>query len=561
MSNKKGVNTLRIYVADQMETLFTISYKYQIELAQLLSINPHISSAYVIITGKHVNIPSQPVRTTGHRVVAPFCPPVPESDFIPDWIPLTSVEKMAETEYDVLIVGSGAGGGAALWRLCERWKDNGKRIGIVERGPNFLPTHIANVATINGDSFRVYAPPEITDLIGNRLPEYSGMKLIYALGGRTILWGAITPRIPEFELANWPVPIREMELYYNIAEEVMNVTTTYTKDSSITQILLKRLRENGYLNADDIPIAADLDETRYGKLHSNVFFSSINLMARALSWRSFDLAVNAYAAEVVTAGGRAAGVRVITPDMKSHLIKAKNVILSASALQTPRILLNSKIPGKAIGHYLSNHSYLIATASLSTKGFYEPLGALGIVVPELEDRPYRLQLQGPEQYFNYHYDKKPVKDEWKISFYGASGRVESRYENRVYIDPSRLDAYGVPELQVNFSYSDKDEAILLQMYAGIQQASSAMQLQIARIDDSLAICLMPPGADNHEFGTCRMGDDPLTSATNRYGQIHGVAGLYIADNSVLPSTGASNPTLSTVALAIRTADYLMKQLS
>lgn len=552
---------LKIYVADQMDTLFTISHKYQIELEQLMSLNPHISSAYVIIAGKQVNIPSEPVRTTGYRVVAPFCPPASESDFIPDWIPLTSVEQMAETEYDVLIVGSGAGGGAALWRLCEQWGNNGKRIGIVERGPLFLPTHIANVATINGDSFRLYAPPQITDLIGNRLPQYSGLKLVYALGGRTLIWGAISPRVPDFELVNWPVPIREMELYYNIAEEVMNVTNTYTKDSSITQILLKRLRENGYLNADEIPIAADLDQTRYGRIHSNVFFSSVLFMARALSIRPFDLAVNAYAAEVVTNDGKAVGVRVMTPDKKSYLIKAKTVVLSASALQTPRILLNSKIPGKAIGRYLSNHSYLIATASLNTKGFSEPLGALGIVVPELVDRPYRLQLQGPEQYFNYHYDKKPVKNEWGISFYGASGKVESRYENRVYLDPSRLDSYGVPELQVSFSYSDQDERILLQMYDGIQRASSAMQLQLATIDGSLAICLMPPGADNHDFGTCRMGDDPLTSATNRYGQIHGVAGLYIADNSVLPSIGASNPTLSTVALAIRTADYLVKQLS
>ncbi len=551
---------MKIHVAGPMETLFTISNKYQIGLEQLMSLNPHISSAYVIIVGQHINIPTEPERSAGYRVVAPFCPPVPESDFIPDWIPIASVEKMAETEYDVLIVGSGAGGGAALWRLCEQWGNNGKRIGIVERGPQFLPTHVANVATINGDSFRLYAPPQITDLIGNRLPQYSGMKLVYALGGRTILWGAVSPRIPDFEIASWPVPIREMELYYNIAEEVMSVTNTYTKDSSITQILLKRLRENGYYNADDIPIAADLDQTRYGRLHSNVFFSSILLMARALSWRPFDLAVNAYAAEVVTDGGKAVGVRVMTPDKKSYLIKAKTVVLSASALQTPRILLNSKIPGKAIGRYLSNHSYLIATASLSTKGFTEPLGALGIVVPELADRPYRLQLQGPEQYFDYHYDKKPVKDEWRISFYGASGRVESRYENRVYVDPSRLDAYGVPELQVSFSYSSKDEENLLRMYEAIQLASSAMQLQLATIDGSLAICLMPPGADNHEFGTCRMGDDPLTSATNRYGQIHGVAGLYIADNSVLPSTGASNPTLSTVALAIRMVDYLIKHL-
>ncbi|MDQ0114490.1 GMC oxidoreductase [Paenibacillus harenae] len=547
---------MKLYVARSGDTLLKISRRFQIEPELLMSANPHILNPFMEIAGQSVNMDTRFRPAKNQRVVAPFCPPVPESEFLHTWIPLTDAEKMAETEYDVLIVGSGAGGGAALWRLCEQWGDNGKRIGIVEKGPMFLPTHVANIATIDGDSFRLYAPPEITDLIGNRLPEYPGMKLIYALGGRTLLWGAVSPRVPEYMRIGWPVSNEEMELYYNIAEEVMNVTTSYTKDSSITRILLERLRQNGFYNADHIPVATDLDQTRYGRLNSNVFFSSILLLARALSRRPFDLAVNTYAAQVVTEGGRATGVRVITPDRKSHIIRAKTVIVSASALQTPRILLNSGIPGNAIGHFLTNHSYLVATASVNTESFPEPLGALGIVVPALPNRPYRLQLQGPEKFFNYSYDKKPIKDEWKISFYGASGRVESRYENRVYIDPSRVDAYGMPELQVDFSYSEKDEAVIQEMYTYIQQASSAMQLRLELVDGVPAICLMPPGADNHDFGTCRMGDDPLTSATNRYGQIHGVEGLYVADNSVLPSTGAANPTLTTVAMAIRTADHI-----
>ncbi|WP_337100411.1 GMC oxidoreductase [Paenibacillus sp. YIM B09110] len=548
---------MKLYVAGSGDTLLKISNRFQIELDLLMSVNPNIANPYMDIAGMSVNIDTLFTPARGSRLVAPFCPPVPQSDFLHTWIPTTTAEQMANTEYDVLIIGSGAGGGAALWRLCEQWGNNGKRIGIVEKGPAFLPTHAANIATIDGDSFRLYAPPEITDMIGKRLPEYPGMKLVYALGGRTLLWGAVSPRIPEFARRGWPVSNEEMELYYNIAEEVMNVTAAYTKDSSITRVLLERLRENGYYNADDIPVATDMDQTRYGRLNSNVFFSTISLLARALSRRPFDLAVNTYAAQVVTEGGKAAGVRVMTPDKQSFIIRAKNVILSASALQTPRILLNSGIPGNAVGRYLTNHSYLIATASVNTAGFPEPLGALGIVVPELENRPYRLQLQGPEKFFNYSYDKKPIKDEWKISFYGASGYVESRYENRVYVDPSRVDAYGMPELQIDFSFSEKDEAIIQEMYTFIQQASKAMQLNLELMDGVPAICLMPPGADNHDFGTCRMGDNPLTSATNRYGQIHGVEGLFVADNSVLPSTGASNPTLSTAALAIRTADYIV----
>ena len=65
----------------------------------------------------------------------------------------------------------------------------------------------------------------------------------------------------------------------------------------------------------------------------------------------------------------------------------------------------------------------------------------------------------------------------------------------------------------------------------------------------------------HESSTCRMGDDPNASATNRHGQIHGVQGLYVADNSVLPSLTAAGPVLSNSALAIRLADHIVRQSS
>ncbi len=62
----------------------------------------------------------------------------------------------------------------------------------------------------------------------------------------------------------------------------------------------------------------------------------------------------------------------------------------------------------------------------------------------------------------------------------------------------------------------------------------------------------------HDAGTCRMGTDPDTSVTNPYGQVHGITGLFVADNSGIPTSGTANPTLTTVALAIRTADYMMR---
>jgi choline dehydrogenase-like flavoprotein len=126
----------------------------------------------------------------------------------------------------------------------------------------------------------------------------------------------------------------------------------------------------------------------------------------------------------------------------------------------------------------------------------------------------------------------------------------------VYIDPSAKDEFGVPLQQVQYSLSNKDRQTADQVAQGIRQSAAAMRVTL---DESTMTTLRPPGSDMHEASTCRMGDDPATSATNRHGQIHGVQGLFVADNSVLPSLTAAGPVLSNTALAIRLADHIVRQ--
>ncbi|MDQ1005282.1 choline dehydrogenase-like flavoprotein/sugar phosphate isomerase/epimerase [Neobacillus niacini] len=478
---------------------------------------------------------------------APFpspCPPVSSSETVDSWIPLTPLEKMEQTEYDVLIVGSGAGGGAALWRLCDQWRNNGKRVGMIEAGDLLLSTHVQNLALLSGGHAEQYIS-SITRPIGRTLPEFSGAKQIFALGGRTIQWAAASPRIPSYLISKWPVPIKEMKFYYNIAEQVMNVNKTFSQSSLPTRIILKRLWANGFFNATGIPFAVDIKSTKYGEIRSNAIFSSILFLAEALNHKSFDLAVQARAIQLLTEKGKTVGVKVISPDMKSYWIKAKSIVLSGSTFETPRLLLHSGIPGEAIGNYLIDHSAVRATGTINRKFFPEDLGLIGVLIPNTKDNPYQIEFGVQE---------KPLQDELEIIIHGY-GNVEPRFENRVFLDLNRKDKYGVPKIQVNFHYSQRDLAVIQQLTAGMRQVISSLNL----IECQPTIFLRPPGEDNHEAGTCRIGDNPYTSATNRYGQIHGISGLYVADNSVLPTLGA-NPTLSTVALAIRTADYIIHQL-
>ena len=315
------------------------------------------------------------------------------------------------------------------------------------------------------------------------------------------------------------------------------------------ELLLQHCRESN----ECIPLAADVQGTKLGEIHSNVFFSSISFLARALKY-SFDLTVKAKAVEVYTEKGAVQGLRVMTPDKKSYQLKSKNIVLSASTFETPRILLHSGIAGDAIGRFLANHSGVRATTTMPRRHFPEPLGTLGVLIPQNEQCPPYMLAMVTALSWHSSVLERSYQEDVTINL-GGYGVVESRGENRVYLDLNRRDEYGVPMLNIDFAYSEKDEMVIQQMTEKVRQIISKVT-----DDDNPTMCQMPVGTDYHESGTCRMGDDPSTSATNRYGQIHGIEGLYVADNSVLPTVGRANPTLTTVAFAIRTADYIAQNL-
>lgn len=291
---------MRIYIANKGDTLRKISIQYHVEIEQLISLNPTISSDDLNIDGKPINLPA----TDKHTSPSSF-PSNDSSVYTDNWVPLTTLEQMSETEYDVLIIGSGAGGGAALWRLCEQWGRNGKKIGVLETGDLVLPTHAQNIATMNNYRFwNDYFPnPKIAIPIGKYLPDLPGAIQVFALGGRTLFWSAVSPRVHVSEFEEWPLTAAEMEPYYNIAERVMNVTQAYAQGSTIQNIFLKRLQESNFPEAASIPLAIDLKETQYGQIHSNAFFSSISFLGYALNRRPFDLAIKARVIQVHTENG------------------------------------------------------------------------------------------------------------------------------------------------------------------------------------------------------------------------------------------------------------------
>jgi choline dehydrogenase-like flavoprotein len=139
---------------------------------------------------------------------------------------------------------------------------------------------------------------------------------------------------------------------------------------------------------------------------------------------------------------------------------------------------------------------------------------------------------------------------------GIMGEVLARYENHVSIDPSVVDAWDIPALRIQTRYTDNE----------INMARDAVDTAVALAEAAGFEVLVknyepnPPGYSIHELGTCRMGDDSKTSVLNKWNQSHDIKNLFVVDGAGFVSSGWQNPTMTILALAMRSSEYLAEQM-
>jgi choline dehydrogenase-like flavoprotein len=171
--------------------------------------------------------------------------------------------------------------------------------------------------------------------------------------------------------------------------------------------------------------------------------------------------------------------------------------------------------------------------------------------------------------------KQAIRDEYGISV-GLSGRGEMIPNEDSYceIDPVVKDKWGIPVLRFHWKWSDHElnqvrhmqqtfRAILEGMGGRVAvnagRGGGAGQTATGATDPS-RVPISRGGAIIHEVGTVRMGNDPQTSALNKYCQAHEVKNLFVADAAPFVSNADKNPTHTIVALAWRTAEYLAEEM-
>jgi choline dehydrogenase-like flavoprotein len=328
------------------------------------------------------------------------------------------------------------------------------------------------------------------------------------------------------------------------------------------------------------------------------FQSTTSLIPWAKATGKLTVQTGAMVYEVLLdATGKASGVRYIDKASGSHRVaKGRAVVLAASTGETARILLNSQPNGRSEG--LANSSGQVGRNLVDTVG-----SRVTGYIPGLEGRPvynesgahglhayipfwlYQQQAAGKLNFpRGYHVEVGGGFSEPGMGGYdamdgygaGLRGQVKKVYGTAIgltqrgemipndksfcTIDTATKDKFGIPVLKFNFAWSDHELNQVEQFQSAMRDLIGAMGGTVTSAAKPAAELISVGGEIIHEVGTARMGATARDSVTDSYGKTWDVDNLYLTDGSVFCSKAHKNPTITILALAMRSGEHIAERL-
>jgi choline dehydrogenase-like flavoprotein len=511
--------------------------------------------------------------------------------------------------YDVIIIGSGAGGGTLAHRLAP----SGKRILLLERG-GFLPREPQN--WLADEVFvrnRYVSPDTWYDKHGQ--PFQPGVH--YFVGGATKMYGAALYRLRQEDFGEtkhydgvspaWPVGYDEFEPYYTQAEQMYHVhgargedptepwaSAPYPHPPVSHEPRIKKLADDfaraGYhpfhspcgimLSEANMPYSACIrciDCDGFPCLVHAKSDAEVLAVRPALEHPNVTLLTGAHVDRLETSasGHEVTGV-VVTRDGQTETYSASVVVVSCGAANTARLLLMSasdKHPrGLANGsdgvgrHYMFHNSQAVLAISREPNPtqYQKTLGLNDFYfgMTDFEFPMGNIQMVGKSQAPMYR-GEKPIETllapTWtleQIALHAVDFWLSTedlpRPENRVTVD-----AKG----SITLSYTPSNQVPKQKLYEKLKSMLNQLDMHEHLIPRNLYMKNeIDIGGVAHQAGTCRFGDDPRTSVLDRNCKTHEVDNLYVVDTSFFPSIGAVNPALTAMANALRVGDHLLQRL-
>jgi choline dehydrogenase-like flavoprotein len=494
----------------------------------------------------------------------------------------------------VVVVGSGAGGGTLSNELAQKGID----VVCLEAGPRLTLADIVNdPPTMHGKltwlDKRLGAPVAL---------------LCKTVGGTTMRWTAVALRLQEHEFKprstygmldnastiDWPLTLDELAPYYDKAEDKMGVAGTHgippSFETSNYKVLKAGGKRVGYKEITSERTAIN-SVARDGRPACQQIGFCVSGCAIGAKWSTlyteipkaeqtdhFELRTGAMVLKINhDKTGKVTGVLYVDSDGEMHEQKARTVCVAGNVVETTRLLHNSSSSmfpdglGNTSGHLGRNYmrhmvdfTYAIMPNAVN---FHRGTRISGLIMDERYHKPRRGFAGG---YFLETGAADPFFISLMINGWGEEtadflenytnlagmfivGEDPPEATNRIRFHNAEKDDYGLPVPILD--YEPHPNTVAMNDHA------IAMSKVVFDSLGSRRFIATGGGRGCHNMGVARMSAEPRDGVTDRWGRTHDIPNLFVSDGSAFPSSGAGNPTLTIVALAIRQADHIAESMS
>ncbi|HXG66578.1 MAG TPA: GMC family oxidoreductase [Blastocatellia bacterium] len=452
------------------------------------------------------------------------------------------------------------------------------------------------------------------------------------VGGKTLHWGRLSWRLSDLDFKaarhdgfgdDWPISYAEIAPYYDRAEEFIGVSGNrdgldYLPDGKFMppmklncgeQLLRKGAEKTGrkgivsrvaMLTGTPKPHMKGRNKCHYcghcgqGCDVGAMFNSVASTLPVAMATGRMTLRTNAVVRHILIDPdtGKAKGVAVVDRETRREYEEfGKIIVVAASALESTRLLLNSKSrqhpnglgnSSGVLGHYLVDHfGGISASGYFPTLAGREPVNedgkASGLFIPRFRNlnketkhsrfiRGYGFECgsgagsfpgvaRNPNLTPGFGSEFKKNVRRWYTAPVFMTTRAEmlSRFENYVEIDPDGVvDAWGIPVLKFHVQHSDNEREMAKDAADCLEEILRAAGAENISVGGRITA----PGRIIHELGTARMGDDPKKSVLNKFNQCWDAKNVFVTDGAAFVSSANQNPTLTILALTMRACDYM-----
>ncbi len=552
---------------------------------------------------------------------------------------------------DVVIIGSGAGGGTTTKVLV----DLGLHVTLIEAGPMLHPEtdfkehkwpydYSHRGAGEGGASYFGHgrdfgwfsAHAGGWQLQGEPYTVAEGSQFRWfrsrIVGGRTNHYGRISLRYADYDLkpytrdgvgTDWPITYDEIAPYYDKAEKFIGVTGSREGIRSapdgqfqpcppprVHEVLIQKASQKLGIPCipnrlavitqptNGRPACHYCGECGRGCISASNYSSAQVQVFPAMKTGRVNLITNAMARELITdSEGKVTAVSYIDKATRTERqVKCRAVVLAASCCESTRLMLNSKAPGHSNG--LGNSSGVVGRYLTDNTGF-----GLGASIPALHGlqrynsdgmggahlympwwlwdkktdfpRGYHIEIGGGygmpgigsfaglanrEEGYGDALKKKIYEDYGTHVSFAGRGEMIPNADTYCEIDDNVVDRWGIPVLKFHFKWTDAELKQVQHMEQTFTSIIETMGGKVTASTRPVEQKISTGGEIIHEVGSIRMGDDPKTSALNKYCQSHDVKNVFVADAAPFVSNPDKNPTLTICALAWRTAEYMAEEM-